>query len=434
MKKRKLLYAVIFVEVILILLTIVLYNPFFKITLIGNQVVKVPVGTEYVDKGVKARYFKEDLTEQVKKKGEVNTNVIGEYEIEYLVAKGNKVKKVFRKVIVADLTSPDIILNGNHEVVLCGKEYVEEGYTATDNVDGDLTSQVQVKKLEDKIIYEVSDKSGNKKQVVRNLIANDNVKPTINILNSDILTFKQGSDYKEFGATAIDNCDGDISSKIEIISNVDTNKHEIFEVIYKVKDLAGNETIAKRKIKIYNNDDLNKPYTETIEGPTYIKNILIVNKKYSLPKDFKTDNKEALEALAKLQADAKKAGYNIPTKSGYRSYESQERVYERFKKSYGQEYADARAARPGFSEHQTGLSFDIGLGSVVFGTMPEGIWLKENCAKYGFIIRYPQYKEAITGYGYEPWHVRYVGEKVATEIMKKEITLEEYLGIYDIND
>ena len=431
--KKRMLIIVMIIELFLIIATVIIYNPFLKLELVGNKTIKVSVGEEYIDKGAEASYFGTDLTKNIEVINNVDVNKIGEYKVTYTIARKKATKKVVRTVIVADLISPEITLKGKEKVSLCGKEYIEEGYTATDNFDGDLTENVTVLKYDDRIVYSVADKSGNKKEVVR-FLENDNVKPEITLINSDLLTFKQGSKYKEFGAKAIDNCDGDVSSKIELTSNVDTRKHEVFTVTYKVKDNSGNEATATRKIKIYDQNDLNKGYSESIAGPTYINNILIVNKKYSIPANFKADNQEALKALAELQAAAKKAGYSLPTKSAYRSYSYQNALYEKYKSKYGKDFADARAAWAGHSEHQTGLAFDIGLCSVKLGSMPEGIWLKENSAKYGFIIRYPEYKEAITGYGYEPWHVRYVGVEVATEIMSKNITLEEYLGIYDIND
>ncbi len=434
MNKRNILLAILFIEILLIAFVLYIYNPFLQLRLNGSEIVKINIGSEYIDQGAKASYFKDDLTSKIKIEGKVDTDKLGEYTLKYILKRGDTVREVSRKVIVADLASPEITLVGNNEVVLCGKEYVEDGYKAIDNIDGDITNKVETKKESNRIIYSVTDNSGNKKEVVRVLIPGDNVNPVITLKKSDILTFEENSEYKEFGATATDNCDGDISSKIEIISNVDTSKHEIFEVIYKVKDSNGNEGIAKRKVKIYNHDDLNKGYKEIIEGPTYIKNILIVNKKYSVPKNFKADNQGALKALKELQNAAKEAGHSMPLKSGYRDYNYQKALYEKYKNKNGIEYADIISAHPGHSEHQTGLAFDVGIGSVSFGRTPAGIWLNENCAKYGFIIRYPEYKQAITGYKYEPWHIRYVGIEVATEIMAKEITLEEYLGIYDINN
>ena len=124
--------------------------------------------------------------------------------------------------------------------------------------------------------------------------------------------------------------------------------------------------------------------------------------------------------------------FSIPSAnlvSGYRSYYDQKSTYNYWVSVYGQKDADTISARPGHSEHQTGLAFDITSLNSSYGETEEGIWLRENCFKYGFIIRYPKGKEHITGYAYEPWHIRYVGVEHATYIMNNNLTLEEYLGI-----
>lgn len=170
---------------------------------------------------------------------------------------------------------------------------------------------------------------------------------------------------------------------------------------------------------------------ENIEmGPKYVKGILVVNKKYAIPKDFKSlDADIAAGALKQLQAAALVDGFNIELLSGYRSYNRQKTIYEGKVANRGYDSADRYSARPGHSEHQTGLAFDVGSITYTYGETASGQWLNANCAKYGFIIRYPEGKEDITGYGYEPWHIRYVGVEVATEIMEKGLTLEEYLGL-----
>ncbi|MBQ9833977.1 MAG: D-alanyl-D-alanine carboxypeptidase family protein [Bacilli bacterium] len=170
---------------------------------------------------------------------------------------------------------------------------------------------------------------------------------------------------------------------------------------------------------------------ENIEmGPKYVNGILVVNKKYAIPKDFKSPDADiAAGALKQLQAAALVDGFNIELLSGYRSYNRQKTIYEGKVASRGYDSSDRYSARPGHSEHQTGLAFDVGSITYTYGETASGQWLNANCAKYGFIIRYPEDKEDITGYGYEPWHIRYVGVEVATEIMEKGLTLEEYLGL-----
>ncbi|CAM4315034.1 D-alanyl-D-alanine carboxypeptidase [Bacillus manliponensis] len=146
--------------------------------------------------------------------------------------------------------------------------------------------------------------------------------------------------------------------------------------------------------------------------------------------------KEAAAALEKLFTLAKQEGIKLNAVSGFRSYEYQKSVYANSVRRNGQEHANRFSAKPGHSEHQTGLVMDVSANSanneleIDFAETKEGQWLKENAHRAGFIIRYPKGKEEITGYAYEPWHIRYVGD-IAEEIYKKKLTLEEYMNEKD---
>ena len=168
----------------------------------------------------------------------------------------------------------------------------------------------------------------------------------------------------------------------------------------------------------------------TAQECTYIDGILIVNKTYPLPKSYAPhEDKTAVSALYGMFKAAKKEGLSLFVKSGYRSYLDQSIIYRGYVERDGQAAADRYSARPGHSEHQSGLAFDLNSTSSSFADTPEGIWLKDNCHKYGFIIRYPEGKEHLTGYMYEPWHVRYLGVEKATAVYESGLCLEEYLGI-----
>ena len=148
---------------------------------------------------------------------------------------------------------------------------------------------------------------------------------------------------------------------------------------------------------------------------------------------------EAAEQFAKMIAAAKADGFEIKATTAYRSYGYQNALYTNYVAKYGQEEADRFSAKPGTSEHQSGLASDISAASVdwaltnKFGDTKEGKWIAAHCAEYGFILRYPKEKsEERTGYIYEPWHVRYVTVPVAQEIMNDKLVLEEYLEKYHI--
>lgn len=177
--------------------------------------------------------------------------------------------------------------------------------------------------------------------------------------------------------------------------------------------------------------------------------LLLVNRVNGLNKDYipeglsipnidftdESDNEEKhvaktiVEPIENLVNSAKEEGIILIGNSAYRSYESQKRTYRNSIKSQGKELADSYVAKPGFSEHQTGLCIDITNEDRYFvqGTR-EADWLAENCHRFGFIIRYPEGRKSITGIEYEPWHIRYVGEEAANYIYNNKITLEEYLG------
>jgi D-alanyl-D-alanine carboxypeptidase len=146
---------------------------------------------------------------------------------------------------------------------------------------------------------------------------------------------------------------------------------------------------------------------------------------------------EAAAALRQLFADYHaQTGDHLSVQSPYRSYTTQVSVYNGWVSRLGKAQADRQSARPGYSEHQTGLAVDINTASSqAFGATPPGKWLAANSWRYGFILRYPDGLEPVTGYEYEPWHFRYVGVELATEMHTTGIqTLEQFFGLPDAPD
>lgn len=187
-----------------------------------------------------------------------------------------------------------------------------------------------------------------------------------------------------------------------------------------------------------NEETLHIPVTVrelTVEnGCTYVDGILIANKTYGLPETYDPGMlPETAEAFERLQADASALGLDIYEGSGYRTYQYQITAYKSMCDAYGEEYANMYSAKPGYSEHQTGYTIDCNTIDNTFAEMDEGKWLASNCHLYGFIIRYPEGKEDITGYNYESWHIRYVGVEAATEIYEQGLTLEEYLDVESVH-
>ncbi len=175
--------------------------------------------------------------------------------------------------------------------------------------------------------------------------------------------------------------------------------------------------------------------------------ILIVNKSFPLPEDYVPEDpyeplngrdycsycvtKETYEHFKEMQTDIEVLGLNIWIQSGYRSYNFQNGLYNNYVARDGKDAADTYSARPGHSEHQTGLAFDLNTITSDFADTPEGKWIHNNAYLYGFILRYPEGKENITGYMYEPWHLRYVGKELAAKLYNNGdwITLEEYFNL-----
>ena len=158
--------------------------------------------------------------------------------------------------------------------------------------------------------------------------------------------------------------------------------------------------------------------------------IVIANKHYPLSKDYNPgENPTAKAELLKLIAAMKEAGFPISDQySGFRSYETQTQLYQNYVNQDGKAAADRYSARPGYSEHQTGLAFDlIGTDGDLVTEEKAAQWLLDHAADYGFVVRYLKGKEKETGYMAEEWHLRYVG-KEAKEIAASGLSLEEYYG------
>ena len=168
-----------------------------------------------------------------------------------------------------------------------------------------------------------------------------------------------------------------------------------------------------------------EPITEN--GVTTVGGILLVNKVYSLPEDYGGElDSGAYAAWVRMKEET---GYDFTLLSGYRSYQRQQELFDYWVEQDGYEAALMESALPGRSEHQSGLAMDVGKLEYEYAHTDEGIWLAENCHKYGFIIRYPEDKTEITGYIYEPWHIRYLGESTAKLVHDSGLTLEEFLKV-----
>lgn len=203
-------------------------------------------------------------------------------------------------------------------------------------------------------------------------------------------------------------------------------------------------------VAIVNVGSNNDWYTNTKKTDLSKENLILTNKFYSLDSSYNSDNmvkvsstysygtnqmltEDTFNAFLSMWNAAKKENLTLIINSSYRSYDDQEKIYDEYKSTKGEEEADRIAARPGYSEHQTGMAIDIqtyGSRAATFEEFDEFKWLQQNAYKYGFILRYPKDKEYLTGYEYESWHYRYVGVEAATYIHENNITFDEYYAYF----
>lgn len=220
-----------------------------------------------------------NLTYKTVSTGNVDTNKVGSYKInvsiKYLFYNVNK-NFIVR---VVDKIPPDIELKGDNPTYVCpNKGYTEEGYTAFDNYDGDITDKVDAIIDKDNILYRVFDSSFNRTEVKRDIIHEDKINPSIELKGKRTIYIYEGNSYIEEGYTAFDNCDGDITDKVVSTGNVDTNTIGTYNITYEVKDSSGNsfntdrEVIVIKKPNYYGNGVI---YLTFDDGPSYLTNEIL---------------------------------------------------------------------------------------------------------------------------------------------------------------
>lgn len=248
------------------------------------------------------------------------------------------------------------------------------------------------------------------------------------------------------GITVTDNSREELDVLVQ--GEYDTEKAGEYTLYHIAEDSSGNKTKQKFTLTVKENTNVTISKTskgnelKNYYGITYIDDVIVVNKTYNLPSNFAPNNLVTIngyikivdyvkDAFNELVSDSKALGLNIYASSGYRSYSDQNYIYNNYVRWDGQENADTYSARAGHSEHQTGLAIDVNTVDSSFDGTSESNWLKDNCYKYGFIIRYPEGKDNITGYMYEPWHIRYVGAELANILYNNGnwVTIEEYFGV-----
>ncbi len=333
----------------------------------------------------------------------------------------------------------DRIVNINDEVY--NTDYIKSVKNGTIVSDKQLVDTSIVGKK--KIVLKIKNYFNKIEKYTYDVDIVDREEPSIDY--SDRLSTTEGIEIDLLdGVKASDNSNEEIDVTVE--GEYDFNNVGEYELYYVAKDSSGNTTKEKfileviKKKEVAQNISVDRTFTTskgfkgyTKNGITYIDGVLIVNKTYSIPSTYFPGDitSETRSNMNRMFADASSIGLNIYLSSGFRSYNTQKIIYNNYVSRDGKEMADTYSARPGHSEHQTGLAFDVNQINDTFIGTPEANWLNENAWKYGFILRYPKGKTNETGYKYESWHFRYVGTELAKKLYNDGdwITLENYFGI-----
>ena len=366
--------------------------------------------------------------------------------------KSTESKKEDKKEFSASVVAKDKTVELNERVTNLTDVEVEKGKIVSKKEEIDTT-----KIGEQKVTITIEDDNGLTKDFTFTVKVVDKKAPVISY--SKKLSTTVGTKINLLnGVSALDDSAEEI--KVTVEGDYSFDKAGVYTLYYVASDSSGNE--AKEEFTLTVNEKTVQKQPEssnsitpaptvqdgmfttskgfsgvTKNGITYIDGLIIANKTYSLPSTYAPGMNADVTAHAnEMFAAAKEAGYNMWNQSGFRSYETQKRLYTNYVNRSGKAAADTYSARPGHSEHQTGMAFDVcATGKPCinsnFDSTEEAAWLSANAYKYGFILRYPSGKSGVTGYKYESWHFRYVGVELATKLYNDGnwITLEEYFGI-----
>ena len=367
--------------------------------------------------------------------------------------KDEETKKEDKSTFSAEVTVRDREVEIGTKIDNLDAVKVEKGKLISKKEDLD-TSKIGVQNIK----VTVEDENGNKKDYEYTVTVIDKRKPTITY--SKKLTTTQGTKINLLNGVSVKD-DSMEELKVNVEGEYDFNKVGTYTLYYVAEDSSGNKAREEFTLTVKEKpapaptpsntaNNVCEPVQDgtfttsnghsgvTKNGITYIDGVMIANKTYSLPSSYGPGGLtgETNAAANEMFAAAKAAGYNMWAQSGFRSYDTQKRLYNNYVSQRGKSAADTFSARPGHSEHQTGLAFDVcATGKACinsgFDNTPEAKWLSENAYKYGFVLRYPSGKTNETGYKYESWHFRYVGVELATKLYNggNWITLEDYFGI-----
>lgn len=327
------------------------------VTMQGDSEITLEYGESYTEPGVSAEFsgtllLKEPRAVSVQTYGKVDTETLGSYELTYLadmeldllVTKIPFTARKVRKVTVVDTQAPEItLITEEGKFTLPGEQYIEEGFSAQDNYDGDITELVQRQEADGTVTYAVSDSSGNQTQVEREIYYYDPVAPEIKLLGVDKITIGQGVDFVDPGCTAQDNCDGDITDRITVSGDFNKDVPGTYTLTYTAEDSYGNTDSVTRQVTVkkLTKANVTKPavnenkviYLTFDDGPSaYTPKLLDVLDKYDVKATFFVVHTGSMQQLPRIAASGHKIAMHSYTHDYYKIYANEEAYFADLKK------------------------------------------------------------------------------------------------------
>lgn len=274
-----------------------------RVQLNGEQDVVLEYGSEYTESGATAEFFgthrhKEAMAVPVTVEGTVDSFTVGTYMLKYVAEYDGYVGTAYRRVRIVDTQAPVITLVADPErFTLPNETYVEEGFTATDDYDGDITALVARTETRETVTYTVTDSSGNRTTVQREIVYDDPIPPELTLRGKKRITLKVGQTYKEPGYTATDNCDGDLTKQVTVTGSVNTGRAGTYTLTYTVEDAYHNQVSVSRTVSVKKSTATTQPsvvvpngkviYLTFDDGPSsHTPKLLDVLKKYNVKATF----------------------------------------------------------------------------------------------------------------------------------------------------
>ncbi len=313
-----------------------------SMTLHGEPEITLEYGEEFVDQRASAVFrgnilLKDGIDVPVTVHSNLDETKLGTYEITYRAIHERWMHEVVRIVHIVDTAAPRILLVGDPRAyVLPGEEYREEGFMARDNYDGDLTDQVVKTRFHDRIVYSVTDSSGNRTEVTRKIVYFDPTPPVLELKGSSKITLTVGSAYREPGYAATDNGNVDLTDRVEISGSVNVYRAGTYKLTYRVRDDYGNETVVTRTItvKAKSQPQTSTPSGKVIyltfdDGPSaHTPKLLKILKKYNVKATFFVTNTGYAHLIGDIVADGHAVGMHSTNHNYKKIYASEEAFFE----------------------------------------------------------------------------------------------------------